>query len=372
MALFEMLIAHAGVYCAEQAYHGVSRSMRQSEFLRYEPRYLIDCYREEDGRIGTDLPYVEELRLLAGSWDEFLDHVKSLRVLKAAKPFELAKSPPPELSDLQAHALSQFETEGRVDRNEAVVRLEGCDAVLKTLRIQKCAYTDGLRSNYALDLKGHMKFGTSDLSLRAVLQSQYGRKLPPLSDKRLSNAIGIAAVIFYKTEEGEILPYLPRRSKPTILSETIGTTRKQAVFPGGFHCTASGETMWRGGQSTFAEIFTGDICRELDEEVGIGEPDLAWIYPVSLCREFLRGGKPQLFFTGFTKLPPRELNARRRTAIQRQIARGRQEIEDEVLVAETPEELYSELWRHGTVEAVVNMALAHDCAILAHRARQFR
>jgi hypothetical protein len=179
-------------------------------------------------------------------------------------------------------------------------------------------------------------------------------------------------VFFCKTEHGEILPYLPRRAKPGLISDPIGTTKKQAVFSGGYHCTASGETMWRDTARSFGEVFTQDMCRELYEEVGLTEQDLAWIYPVAFCREFLRGGKPQLFFAGFTKVPPQEINTRRRAAIQRQIAQGRQEIEDDVLVADTPEQLYAQLWSHGTLESVANMTFAQDCAILAHQAKQLR
>ena len=252
-----------------------------------------------------------------------------------------------------------------------MLRLHAYNSQRKTLRVQRCNYSDGLRSNYAMDLKGHIKLGAADVSFRAVLQAQYGRRLPPLSDTRLSNAVGIAMVLFYKTEHGEILPYLPRRAKPGIVSETVGTTKKQAVFSGGYHCTASGETMWKDAARTFKEVFTQDMCRELYEEVGLTEQDLQWIHPVSFCRELLRGGKPQLFFAGFTKVPPSEINARRRDAIQRQIRQGRQEIEDDVLIADTPEQLYAQLWSHGTIEAVANMTFAQDCAILAHRARQF-
>lgn len=372
MALFETLIADTGIYFAEQAFRSVSRKLRRTDFLHYDPRFLVDCYRDEDRRVGADLPYREEANLLGNSWSEFLDSVAKLRVKKLSKPFKLRKSPPDDLSDFQAHALAAFRREERLDRDEAVVRLHSYDAFLKTLTVQRCGYTDGLRSNYAMDLQGHMKSGSSDISLRAVLQSQYGRVLPPLSDKRLSNAIGIAAVIFYRTAAGEILPYLPKRARPSFISETIGTTKKLAVFPGGFHCTASGETTWTSEGSTFYEIFTRDMCRELEEEVGIGEEDLKWIYPISLCREFLRGGKPQIFFSGFTSLPPREINSRRRRAIERQRDHGRQEIEDEVLLADSPERLYSELWRFGTIESVVNMALAHKCAIFALDAHRFR
>ena len=223
-----------------------------------------------------------------------------------------------------------------------------------------------------MDLTGCLELGGSDVSLRGLLLAEYGRRLHPLSDKRLSNIVGIAIVVFCKTEQGEILPYLPRRAKPGLVSETIGTTKKQAVYGGDYHCTASGATVWNDAAGSFSEVFTQDMCRELYEEVGLAEQDLAWIYPVAFCREFLRGGKPQLFFAGFTKVPPQEINTRRRAAIQRQIARGRQEIEDDVLVVETPEQLYAHLWSHGTIEAVANMTYAQDCAILAHRAKQFR
>jgi hypothetical protein len=40
MALFEMLLTHAGVVCAEQAYHRVSHRIRETDFLCYDPRYL--------------------------------------------------------------------------------------------------------------------------------------------------------------------------------------------------------------------------------------------------------------------------------------------------------------------------------------------
>src|SRR6185437_12427918 len=163
--------------------------------------------------------------------------------------------------------------------------------------------------------------------------------------------IGIAVIIFYKADDGGIIPYLPKRA-----------TKNQAVFHDGYHCTASGETMWHGPEETFDEIFTNDICRELQEEVGIERDDLVWIYPISLCREFLRGGKPQIFFFCFTRLPPGEINRRRQTAILKQIRNGRQEVENEELIAANPYDLYEELEHYGTIEAIVNMFFARKCA----------
>jgi len=374
MSFFEMLSLHAGVYCAEQAYHSLSKKMRETDFLSYNPRYLGDCYKEEGDPIGKNLPYVEIEGFLRSSlsWNEFLTATNSLRIVKEKKPFSLAKSPPLELSDFQAQALAKFTGEGKIDRDDQVVRLKEYDSTQKTLHVQKCFYSDGLRSNYAMDLKGYLRLGDSSVSLRGILAAAYGKTLPPLSDNRLSNAIGIAVVVFYKTATGEILPYLPRRAKPGIYSEVFGVTKKQAVFSGGYHCTASGETMWKNSARSFDDIFTSDICRELDEEVGLTRDDLIWIHPVALCREFLRGGKPQLFFAAYTKMPSNEIGHRRRAAIERQKAQGRQEIEDDVLIASTPEDIFAELWRNGTMEAVVNMTFAQDCAYLAHRENKFR
>jgi hypothetical protein len=165
--------------------------------------------------------------------------------------------------------------------------------------------------------------------LRELFQSEYGHRLPPLSDARLSNGIGTAIVVF--TPAG---PYLPRRAAG------------QSVFPSGYHCTASGETVWTAGAAGFDEIFTANIYRELEEEVGLAPADLDWVRPVAFCREFMRGGKPQFFFAGFTKLCAEDLGQRRRRAIARQIESGMQEVEDDAAVDLT------EL----TVEAAANLA----------------
>ena len=191
----------------------------------------------------------------------------------------------------------------RLDFDEEVVRLAGiADGVL---RLGRARYSDGMRSNYAMDRPG---------GLREVLRADYGGRLPDLGDRRLSNGIGTAVVVF----DGEGRPYLPRRAP------------RQSVYPGGFHCTASGETVWRGAARGFEDVFTANIVRELEEEVGLRAEDLDWIRPVALCREFLRGGKPQWFYAAATRLAETELGERRRAAIARQIASGRQEVMDEV------------------------------------------
>lgn len=258
--------------------------------LRHDPAWLLECYRDErPARPG--LPYVE------------VDAPGPFRVVKMAEPFRL-------------QAVLQLEP--RLQFNEAVTRLADYDHATRTLTLQKCLYSDGMKSNYAME------------QLRELFQAEYGHRLPPLTDARLSNGIGTAVVVF--TPAG---PYLPRRA------------RGQAVFPRGYHCTASGEAVWSDAKG-FDEIFTANICRELEEEVGLKRTDLDWVRPVAFCREFLRGGKPQFFFTGFTRLTAEELAERRRAAIARQIAAGLQEIEDDV--ARDLSDL--------TVEAAANLAFS--------------
>jgi hypothetical protein len=266
--------------------------------LRYDANWLVEYYRDERAAL-PGIPYA------------LLDWKGPYTVVKLEQPFRLTPV---------------IRVQPRLDYDEPIFRLAEYEA--KTLRVQRCFFSDGISSNYAMDGPGE---------LRALLRSEYGAKLPPLSDARLANGIGTAVVVF----DAALRPYLPRRAP------------RQSVFPGGYHCTASGETLWSDTAGTFEDIFTAHICRELEEEVGLAAVDLSWIRPVAFCREFLRGGKPQFFFAAQTLLGADELTVRRRRAITRQIAAGRQEVDDDVLEAVTPKTL-----RQCTIEAVANLEFA--------------
>ncbi|HJZ97541.1 MAG TPA: hypothetical protein VKE70_13625 [Candidatus Solibacter sp.] len=260
--------------------------------LRYDPQWLLDYYADEPP-VCPGIPY--SLLPFDG------------RVERVFAPFQLTRV---------------AAVEGCLAFDETIPRLMSCDG--GALRVQPCRYSDGVRSNYAMDGPEH---------LRDLLGAEYGRRLPPLSDARLSNSVGTAIVLF--TSDGK--PYLPRRAP------------RQSVYPAGFHCTASGDAVWRDD----GEMFESHICRELEEEAGLTRADLDWIRVLALCREFLRGGKPQFFFAGQTSLRAEELAVRRRKAIAGQIARGRQEILDEVL-----EEFNEETASQCTMECLANLALA--------------
>jgi hypothetical protein len=272
--------------------------------LRYDAEWLIAQYAGEQPAL-PGLPYA---------------------LLEGSGPFAIARAPG------EFHLGPTLRLQPRLPYDETVVRLARYQP--GQLSVQPCTYSDGIKSNYAMDGTGMDGGG----GLREVLRAEFGSRLPPLEDARLSNAIGTAIVVF----DGQGLPYLPRRAAG------------QSVFPGGFHCTASGETVWRDTLH-FDELFTAHICRELEEEVGLRTCDLAWIRPVALCREFLRGGKPQFFFAARTLLAAEELTLRRRAAIVRQIAAGRQEILDEA-AREVPPELC-------TLECLANLALAAQSSV---------
>ena len=260
--------------------------------LSYDLHLLLEHYRDEPP-VRPGLPY-SELAPIDGPF----------HLVKLAEPFQLQPV---------------LDLDPKLPFDEAVTRLAAYDEATRTLTVQRCRYSDGVKSNYAMD------------QLRGLFLAEYGHCLPPLSDARLANGIGTAVVIFTATG-----PYLPRRA------------RGQAVYPAGYHCTASGEAVWNEEAEGFDEVFTANIYRELEEEVGLVPKDLDWIRPVGFCREFLRGGKPQFFFKGYTRLSAEELGERRRAAIERQTAGGQQEVEDDVAGD------LSEL----TMEARANLALS--------------
>src|SRR5216684_4207191 len=116
--------------------------------LRYDAAWLVEWYRDEEPvcagvpytRIGGEGPY---------------------RVVRTEDPFQL---------------VDVVRVQPKLDFDEPVVRLAAYHG--ETLHVQRAAFSDGVKSNYAMDGPGE---------LRETLRAEYGAKLPPLSDPRLSN-----------------------------------------------------------------------------------------------------------------------------------------------------------------------------------------
>lgn len=184
-----------------------------------------------------------------------------------------------------------------------ITRLFATDSDNRILCIQKAKYCQQACSNMIAD----WKLETTSTTLREI--TSQNKSLPPLSKSYLANNLGVACIILYKSND-ELMPYLVCRSS---------NSKDVSVYEGGFHCTASGSVEWIDEWEdrehiNISEIGISHIYTELEEEIGLTSDDLEEIGPnnekiilCSLCREFPRCGKPQLFFVGYTEKSPEEL-----------------------------------------------------------------
>lgn len=165
-----------------------------------------------------------------------------------------------------------------------------------------------MRSSLILDYRHRLPNGAV-LSLRDLLRQEYGRRLPPLYDPRLANTLGVSALIFRSSDDG-LTPYLVARTREVAVND-LGNE---------WHCTASGVAELRDAGDDPSSFIELSIRKELEEEVGLVGDDLIALAPIAFCRELMRGGKPQFFFLGMTRLPlseiTRKLKAARRRAKQ--------------------------------------------------------
>jgi len=312
-----------------------------TEFLTYDVERLLALYSNQPGRISEDIPYSEEISWLRSTWEETVTATCKISVRAERDWFSLGGSADAEISAWQGGAYSRFREKGHASGEDTtVVRLNRLDHDSSTLSLQRAKYSQQVKSNLTLDWKGEglqNTFGT----LRGLLLARYRGVLPPLDEPLLANTVGIALVLLFKAESNEYLPYLPKRAA------------NLAVFPRAYHCTASGATQapltgrWEDGSLTFEDVFVSDMFTELDQEVGITAANVQDMIPVALCREYLRAGKPQLFFAGLTNLSRDELRERRIEAIKRsRRRREKEEVEKDALAPRNLGELKAALEAH--------------------------
>jgi hypothetical protein len=311
-------------------------ALNTDEFLNYDVNALLNFYSNQHGRFNEQIPYSEEAFFLGDTWQHTIAHVQSLKVVCQDSWFRLSH-PDNDFAQYQHAAYDRLVELGKVRGvDTGVVRLVHFDSQTQTLELQRAKYSDQAKSNLVMDWGGskvgrHFPFG----SLRNWLLPKHARYLPPFSEEVLANTVGIAVMLLFKAESGEHLPYLQKRADGL------------AVFPGAFHCTASGATRaplkyaWEGATYSFADVFVDDIYDELKEEVGITRDHVKDLVPVALCREYLRGGKPQIFFAGLTDLGRTELLHARKDAIRRKEKSDIKEIERGALVPRSYAELRS-------------------------------
>lgn len=287
---------------------------KKDPFLKYDSNDLLRIYAEET-TVAPYIPYTELACLYPNK--------PKINIAVAARKFAL-KFPDDEWTRLSNLAYAQLEQSKRIRDNESTIRLQKIavnDHI--TLNLQQASYMDQCRSNLVLDWQDVSR---DNQSLRTLSTARYGRKLPPLDDKSLANTIGIAALIFYR-ENGELVPYLVKR------------TKKVGVFPGGVHCTSSGVAKWPGDNADldFETFFTEHMFSEIHEEVGLLPEDIDELVPLAICRELGRGGKPQIFYAGFTSLTREQLTEKRTRA------------QNTIKVTKMWPEIEQEKWYHSEI-----------------------
>ncbi|MBC7281250.1 hypothetical protein [Hoeflea sp.] len=266
---------------------------KHGDFISEDAFYLENVYRNETP-IWRGIPYTQTHSFI----EEIIAAKRaSIRIRPSPDFFEITPFEDQTLEALRDAAEAEFRAQRRITHDSDIIRLDAVsrddDALL--LDISRTKYSRQARSNLVLDFSP----GGKGQSLRQALSAENFGYLPNLSDTRLANTIGLAILIFYK-DNGRLTPFFVPR------------TREVAIFnKGEWHCTASGAAEWplnpEQTPKTFQAYILDDLFAELREEVGLNPEDLSNILPLALCREFARGGKPQMFFIGFTDLSHAEL-----------------------------------------------------------------
>ena len=290
-------------------------------FLRYDVDYLRDQYAKEE--VLTSAPYVE-----IADWTGAINSNDPIRFeFKADETaFEFDKSSA-NLDEIRELGYAARRARNLGSISEFSISLHRYDALAKKFCIRKARYHDQHKSNMNMDFQGEV----GQESIRMMLSRKYGSRLSPLGSRELADTVGVAVLLYYR-EGTELFPYFVPRSKSA------------PVFPGGWHCSASGAAQWperTGTEEINSDVFLNDLYNEIREEIGLFRSidekqkyvlqdkdykdhgfavdnlyaeDITYIWPVALCRELLRGGKPQMFYIGFTSLNRDELIRRRRMA----------------------------------------------------------
>ena len=290
--------------------HPASLRIDMTSFLVKDVGTLSRWYAQEP-QAALGIPYVH---LQRWSIRDRAAATTPLRIKVLHERFQIQRERPRGWLDVTERAIAALAADGHdLARSEPLIRVTAFDPSTSTLTVQRAEYNDQRRSNLVLD------FRVSGLpTLREMLQAEYGPQLPPLSDPRLANTLGIALLVLV-SEGTRPLGYCVKRAKKGV-----------AVFQNTWACTASGAAKWpaQADEETFWAHIVRDMLAELEEEVGLTEQDLGFFMPVAFSREMHRGGKPQMFFLASTTLTPAVLKERRRKA-RRVAAALRQPLEVE-------------------------------------------
>lgn len=278
---------------------------RRSRFMNTDVATCIAAYSGECP-LSPTLPYKEVC-----SFTDLIANGRKPHVGLDFAPgdFTLARWNDPIFDEIVTRGYADLVNEKRVTRKSNTIRVPSISPTKDgaTLLIQRAQYKQQAQSNLILDYR----LTADGSTLRHGLRRDYGSALPPLHEPRLANTLGCAALVFCYSGDA-IVPFFQLRS------------RDVAIFnEGAWHCTSSGAAEWpddpQNTPKTFEAYIEDDMRAELLQEVGLHTDDVQ-LELVAICREFARGGKPQLFYLGYTDLSPAAIARRAETARKQQVA----------------------------------------------------
>lgn len=270
-------------------------------FLNQHPSALAGLYDRERLLRGR-LLYVEQVCFI----DQLVE-TGQVQIDIEPRPGVLKLEPfaDPRVEQLRDLGFSRLREVGKYWHDSATIRVSQISKTDQGVRlaVQRASYKDQARSNLILDFRGDGEGPT----LRQALLAETPGLLPQLDDRRLANSLGVTILVFYRDDQGRLVPFLVPRTRGTAVMNR-----------GMWSDSASGAAEWPhdeiNTQPTFEAYVLDDLFTELKDEIGLERADVPVVLPMAIGREIMRAGKPQIFFIGFTPLSRADLLTRMEAA----------------------------------------------------------
>jgi hypothetical protein len=160
-----------------------------------------------------------------------------------------------------------------------------------TVQFAKSDYDTQAVTNLVVDMR------VNGRSLREFACQAEGSPEPPFGTRHLANTLGVSVLFL----DGAT-PIMPLRSNDVAIHPNQwGTTVSFALeFPDASVAEPR----------ALHDLIAPGLDKELHDELALKNADAISLVPLALCREWLRAGKPQLFFAARTPLTVEEIQAR--------------------------------------------------------------
>ncbi len=280
----------------------------KTKFLDHDPKACNHCYHLE-GSLGGYLPYKEIF--------DFSDSIVNREAVNISistnKDEFFTQGNDLNSAVIRAQAYVDYRSEGHAKRDSKIVRVN--DIVVDdgniSMAIQPTRYFCQAESNLILDYDAFISFEKKlhlrkKSTLREIIYNENPGQLPSLSDRRLANTLGVAICLLSNDGGATLLRMVQR-------------TGDVGVFPKGIHPAMSCSINWNDNVDSddLMSFIMNDIEQEMLQETGLRLGQYETPVPLSICREYLRAGKPQLFAISYTDKSQKELNKLRDEQIEK-------------------------------------------------------